>query len=82
MVNNGGKLDTQLMFYIWDNIIELVPRTTSADTRLSNARNIVLIGHGSGCAAVMDIVNNRGALMRSRILNHQMCKTESRQLCR
>jgi hypothetical protein len=28
--------------------------------RLSEAENVVLIGHGAGCAPLMDLVNTRG----------------------
>ena len=28
--------------------------------RLSEAENVVLIGHGSGCSAVMEMINHRG----------------------
>jgi histone deacetylase 6 len=28
--------------------------------RLSNADDVVIIGHGSGCSAVMQLVNHRG----------------------
>ncbi|WVF65792.1 hypothetical protein IAT40_000526 [Kwoniella sp. CBS 6097] len=45
---SGPKLESQLIKYIWDNYIEL-----------SEAENVVLIGHGMGCHTVMDLVNHR-----------------------
>lgn len=41
----------KLMRYLWDNYIEL-----------SECENVILIGHGSGCQAVVDLVNYRGKL--------------------
>ncbi|KAK6907347.1 hypothetical protein I203_101340 [Kwoniella mangroviensis CBS 8507] len=45
---SGTPLEAQLIRYIWDNYIEL-----------SEAENIVLIGHGTGCKTIMDLVNQR-----------------------
>ncbi|WWC96955.1 hypothetical protein V866_003831 [Kwoniella sp. B9012] len=45
---SGTPLEAQLIRYIWDNYIEL-----------SEAENIVLIGHGTGCKTIMDLVNHR-----------------------
>ena len=28
--------------------------------RLSEAENVVLIGHGTGCGAIMELINHRG----------------------
>ncbi|BEI85282.1 hypothetical protein CcaverHIS002_0506830 [Cutaneotrichosporon cavernicola] len=46
--NSGDKMDGQLMRYLWDNYVEL-----------SSAKNVVLIGHGTACGAVMELVNHR-----------------------
>lgn len=35
--------------------------------RLSEASNIVLIGHGTGCTAVMDLVNQRGESLQQDV---------------
>jgi len=46
-----GRADTQvsdLMTYLWDNYIQL-----------TNARRVVLIGHGPGCQALMDLMSRR-----------------------
>ncbi|KAK4688388.1 histone deacetylase 6, partial [Tremellales sp. Uapishka_1] len=48
VTKGGNSVDKQLMLYIWDNYIQL-----------SEAANVVLIGHGTACAAVMDLVNHR-----------------------
>nr|XP_018264720.1 histone deacetylase 6/10 [Kwoniella dejecticola CBS 10117]OBR86878.1 histone deacetylase 6/10 [Kwoniella dejecticola CBS 10117] len=45
---NGPALEARLIRYIWDNYIEL-----------SEADNVVLIGHGTGCQTIMDLVNHR-----------------------
>ncbi|OCF43376.1 histone deacetylase 6/10 [Kwoniella heveanensis CBS 569] len=45
---SGPKLESQLIKYIWDNYIEL-----------SEAENVVLIGHGMGCHTIMELVNYR-----------------------
>lgn len=39
------------MHYIWDNYVEL-----------SESDNVVFIGHGTGCSAIMDLINTRGEL--------------------
>ncbi|KIM64995.1 hypothetical protein SCLCIDRAFT_113779 [Scleroderma citrinum Foug A] len=41
-----------LLVYLWDNYVQL-----------SNARNIVLIGHGPGCQALMEFLQKRSASM-------------------
>ncbi|KAL1406389.1 Histone deacetylase hda1 [Vanrija albida] len=46
--NSGDKLDGKLMRYLWDNYIEL-----------SDAKDIIFIGHGSACGAIMELVNHR-----------------------
>ncbi|WVN90743.1 uncharacterized protein L203_105985 [Cryptococcus depauperatus CBS 7841] len=48
IVKRGKELEAKLMKYLWDNYIEL-----------SECEKIVLIGHGTGCQAVMDLVNER-----------------------
>ncbi|WWC87894.1 uncharacterized protein L201_002792 [Kwoniella dendrophila CBS 6074] len=49
MVSKAGPtLEAQLIRYIWDNYIEL-----------SEAENVVLIGHGTGCQTIMDLINHR-----------------------
>ncbi|RSH94679.1 Histone deacetylase hda1 [Saitozyma podzolica] len=45
---SGPELEARLLRYLWDNYIEL-----------SEAENVVLIGHGAGCAPLMDLVNTR-----------------------
>ena len=56
------------MRYIWDNYIEWVQCTSvdQAHDRLSEAENIVLIGHGSGCSAIMDLINSRGGSIKNK----------------
>ena len=49
MSNKGPKEEANLMRYIWDNYIEL-----------SEAENVVFIGHGTGCGALMELINHRG----------------------
>lgn len=41
----------KLMRYLWDNYIEL-----------SECENVVLVGHGTGCQAILDLINARGEL--------------------
>ncbi|KAL7419556.1 Histone deacetylase hda1 [Cryptotrichosporon argae] len=48
IIKEGPKAEGQLIRYLWDNYIEL-----------SEAENVVLIGHGTACNVVMDLVNNR-----------------------
>ncbi|WOO83917.1 Histone deacetylase clr3 [Vanrija pseudolonga] len=46
--NSGDKLEGKLMRYLWDNYIEL-----------TDATDIIFIGHGSACGALMELVNHR-----------------------
>ncbi|WVR03811.1 hypothetical protein IAU60_000807 [Kwoniella sp. DSM 27419] len=49
MVSKSGPAsESRLIKYIWDNYVEL-----------SEAENVVLIGHGTGCHTVMELVNHR-----------------------
>ncbi|ORY22508.1 hypothetical protein BCR39DRAFT_551487 [Naematelia encephala] len=48
IVNRGPEKEGQLLRYLWDNYIEL-----------SEAENVVLIGHGTGCGAIMELINHR-----------------------
>lgn len=63
-VKQGSKQEGVLMRYIWDNYIEyaMLPHSQikGLTVRLSEAERVILIGHGSGCSAVMDLINNRG----------------------
>ncbi|WWC68627.1 uncharacterized protein I206_102558 [Kwoniella pini CBS 10737] len=45
---SGPAMESQLIRYVWDNYIEL-----------SEAENVILIGHGTGCQTIMDLVNHR-----------------------
>ncbi|WWD16504.1 hypothetical protein CI109_100930 [Kwoniella shandongensis] len=48
ITKNAPEIEGQLIRYIWDNYVEL-----------SECEKVVLIGHGTGCQAVMDLVNKR-----------------------
>ncbi|EKM54390.1 uncharacterized protein PHACADRAFT_196818 [Phanerochaete carnosa HHB-10118-sp] len=50
--HHDGKEDwsTDVMTYLWDNYIQL-----------TNARKVALIGHGPGCAGIIDLLQNRSA---------------------
>lgn len=48
IVKQANDMESKLMKYIWDNYIEL-----------SECENVVFIGHGTGCQAIMDLVNAR-----------------------
>ena len=48
-MTKAPKLQALLMQYVWDNYVEL-----------SESNNVVFIGHGTGCSAMMDLINNRG----------------------
>jgi len=49
MVSKKGKEpEGNLLRYLWDNYIEL-----------SEAEEVIFIGHGSGCSAVMELINHR-----------------------
>ncbi|KAJ9109725.1 hypothetical protein QFC19_001955 [Naganishia cerealis] len=45
---DGLIAETQLLKYIWDNYVQL-----------TEAQNVILIGHGSGCQALMCLINER-----------------------
>ncbi|KAL4078462.1 hypothetical protein V8B97DRAFT_1865803 [Scleroderma yunnanense] len=47
-----GSPGRDLLVYLWDNYVQL-----------SNARNIVLVGHGQGCQALMELFQRRPANM-------------------
>ena len=64
----------ELMLYVWDNYVEYVhsteglyspPLTFLHNYRLSNASKIIFVGHGSGCDAIMHVVNERSKPSRS-----------------
>lgn len=48
VVKQANDMESKLMKYIWDNYIEL-----------SECEKVVFIGHGTGCQAIMDLVNAR-----------------------
>ncbi|KIR82282.1 histone deacetylase 6/10 [Cryptococcus gattii EJB2] len=48
IVKQANDMESKLMKYIWDNYIEL-----------SECEKVVFIGHGTGCQAIMDLVNAR-----------------------
>lgn len=48
VANKGDPRDGKLLRYLWDNYVDL-----------SDADNVVIVGHGSGCAAVMELINHR-----------------------
>ncbi|KAL0956532.1 hypothetical protein HGRIS_002673 [Hohenbuehelia grisea] len=43
-------LGREVITYIWDNFVQL-----------SDAKQVILIGHGPGCQPVMDLIDNRAA---------------------
>lgn len=47
-MKQANDMESKLMKYIWDNYIEL-----------SECEKVVFIGHGTGCQAIMDLVNAR-----------------------
>lgn len=48
VMKQANDMESKLMKYIWDNYIEL-----------SECEKVVFIGHGTGCQAIMDLVNAR-----------------------
>ncbi|GAA5829321.1 hypothetical protein JCM5353_004040 [Sporobolomyces roseus] len=50
------ELEKKLALHVWDSIVSL-----------STASNVVLFGSGAGCAAVVAMVQNRGATVSQRV---------------
>lgn len=69
--NSGDKLEGKLMRYLWDNYIEL-----------SDATDIIFIGHGSACGALMELVNHRGEEYSWALADRQMWSTKCAPLSR
>ncbi|KZO93066.1 Arginase/deacetylase [Calocera viscosa TUFC12733] len=46
----------KLILYLWDNYVDLTP-----------AKNIILIGHGTGCRHVIDLLHDRALYLDNRI---------------
>ncbi|KAJ9109114.1 hypothetical protein QFC21_000442 [Naganishia friedmannii] len=55
---DGLVAETQLLKYIWDNYVQL-----------TEAQNVILIGHGSGCQALMCLINERQNAKPTDIMN-------------
>lgn len=51
----GPKAEGKLLQYIWDNYVEL-----------AESEHVILIGHGTGCRAIMDLVNHRNVQQKVR----------------
>jgi histone deacetylase 6 len=64
VATKGDKLQAQLMRYVWDNYVEL-----------SEAENIVFIGHGTACNSLMDLINTRGEVPAS-----ETCRADDQML--
>ena len=67
------------MVYLWDNYIQFVfPQDCSLITaerrmpviviRLTDARKVMFVGHGPGCAALMSLIHQRCELLPTRVL--------------
>jgi histone deacetylase 6 len=73
VATKGDKLQAQLMRYVWDNYVEL-----------SEAENVVFIGHGTACNSLMDLINTRGELstLAASRANEQTSIAKSRPWCK
>ena len=43
-----------------ESALALMQSQSETSSRLSEADNVVLIGHGTGCNSIMELVNHRG----------------------
>ncbi|KZT52255.1 Arginase/deacetylase [Calocera cornea HHB12733] len=55
-VDGTRKVLRKLMLYLWDNYVDLAP-----------ADKIILIGHGTGCQAMIDLLHSRALYLDARI---------------
>ncbi|GAA5989512.1 hypothetical protein JCM11641_005556 [Rhodosporidiobolus odoratus] len=54
--SRNRSLEKELALYIWDNLVSL-----------SSAQHVVLVGSGAGCAALVDVVKERGNMVAQRV---------------
>ena len=70
MIARGGSSPvTKLLQYVWENYIEFVappsPRLCPDRSLIPDTR-VVLIGHGTACQAIMNLVNDSRMLATIR----------------